>query len=119
VQVTPGGPERPVAREEAAEALTIRDGLPSDVPRHPGAEPVLGRTLPNGDLLAGFSTRDHPADVFEGLQRDLEARGWIVDHVLSGHGQRVIRASKGEREVIAMVVEEGESTRIAVRATLD
>jgi len=125
----PQAEERPAEAPSAAapapepaapqEPLRIEDGLPSDVPRHPGSSPLEARTLPNGDLLSGFETGDDAADVFVRLQEDFEARGWTLDHVLEGHGQRVIRASKGDRQVIAMVVEQGGATRVAVRATLD
>ena len=57
--------------------------------------------------------------VFEQLRADLEAQGWTIQHALDGDVQKVIRAAKGERELIALVLEQQGATRVVVRAALD
>lgn len=112
--VGPEPPEPPAVGAAPPEAAA--DGLPRDVPRPAGATAVETHTFANGDRLVGYEADEPPGAVFARLREDLESRGWILEHVLDGEVQKILRASKDGYRVIALVVPQADVTRIALRS---
>lgn len=89
---------------------------PDDVPRFPGATPVMANSAPGeGNLVVMFEA-DTPADeVFSFYRQGFADSGWKIAREVQVAGQHILLARKEGREANLIVGGHGEKSQIALK----
>ena len=89
---------------------------PEDVPRLPGATPVMANSAPGeGSLVVMFEAETPAEEVFSFYRQGFEEAGWKIAREVQVAGQHILLARKEDREANLIVGGHGEKSQIALK----
>lgn len=89
---------------------------PDDVPRLPGATPVMANSAPGEGSLVVMLEAETPADeVFSFYRQGFADAGWKIAREVQVAGQHILLARKEGREANLIVGGHGEKSQIALK----
>ncbi len=89
---------------------------PEDVPRFPGATPVMANSAPGEGSLVVMLEAETPADeVFAFYRQGFAEAGWKIAREVQVAGQHILLARKQDREANLIVGGHGERSQIALK----